>query len=100
MATQAPRSTLGTAVQVVFLLLLLTVLAGMLVLLFAVLSLVNTPARVAGDLGSSLNGVGTQASRAVSGAQQALQNVTDPNRPPVGLVQDTEFTSLQALRIG
>ncbi|HET6316499.1 MAG TPA: hypothetical protein VFG86_08575 [Chloroflexota bacterium] len=100
MATHAPRSTLGTAVQVVFLLLMLSALAGMLVVLFAVLSLLNTPARLAGDVGSRLSGVSTEASRAVSGAQQALQNATDPNRPPVGLVQDTEFTSLQAVNIG
>jgi hypothetical protein len=80
-ATQAPRSPLGTAVQVVFLLLMLSVLAGMVVVLFAVLSLLSTPGRVAGDLGSRLGGVSAEAQRAVSGAQQALQNVTDPNRP-------------------
>ncbi len=100
MATHAPRSTLGTAVQVVFLLLMLAALAGMLVVLFAVLSLLNTPGRVASDLGAGLYGVSTEASRAVTGAQQALQNATDPNRPPVGLVQDTEFTSLQTVNIG
>ncbi len=100
MATRAPRSSLGTAVQVVFLLLMLSVLAGVLLVLFAVLSLVNAPGRVAGDLGSRLGGVGTEASRAVSNAQQALQNVTDPNRPPTGLVYDNEFTSLQSVRVG
>lgn len=97
---QAPRSILGTAVQVVFLLLLLSVLAGMLVVLFAVLSLLNTPGRLAGDLGSRLSGVTSEAERAVSGAQQALQNVTDPNRPPTGLVYDNEFASLQVVRVG
>jgi hypothetical protein len=99
-AKQAPRSPLGTAVQVVFLLVLLSVLAGTLVVLFAVLSLINTPSRVAGDVGSRLGGVGAQASRAVSEAQQALQNVTDPSRPPTGLVYDTEFNSLQPVRVG
>ncbi len=99
-ATHAPRSTLGTAVQVVFLLLMLSVLAGVLVVLFAVLSLVQAPGRVAGDLGSRLSGVGSAASSAVTGAQQAIQNVTDPNRPPVGLVQDNEFMSLQQLKAG
>jgi hypothetical protein len=100
MATQPQRSILGTAVQVVFLLLMLSVLAGMLVVLFAVLSLVSAPSRVAGDLGSRLSGVTSEATRAVTGAQQVLQNVTDPNRPPAGLIYDNEFTSLHVVRVG
>jgi hypothetical protein len=80
-----------TAVQIVSLLVLLAILAGVLLVLFAVASLVSVPGQVAGGLG----GVTSQASRAVSGAQQALQNVTDPNHPPVGLTYDNEFSALQ-----
>ena len=95
-----PRSMLSTALQTVMLLLLLGILAAVLLVLFAVASLVNVPGQVAGGVGSQLGGVATQAGRAVSGAQQALQNATDPNHPPTGLVYDTEFSSLQAWHVG
>ena len=41
-----------------------------------------------------------RAGRAVSGAQQAVQNATDPNHPPTGLIYDTEFSSLQTWHAG
>jgi hypothetical protein len=90
------RGLLGTAVQVVILLLLLSILAAVVLVLFAVASLVSVPGQVAGGLG----GVTSEASRAVSNAQQALQNATDPNRPPTGLTYDNEFIALQVLRVG
>jgi hypothetical protein len=95
-----PRSMLGTAVQAVVLLLLLAILAGVLLVLFAVASLVNVPGQVAGGVGSQLGGVAAQASRGISGAQQALQNATDPNHPPAGLTYDTEFSSLLTWHAG
>lgn len=82
------------------LLLLLGILAAVLLVLFAVASLVNVPGQVAGGVGSQVSGVATQAGRAVSGAQQALQNATDPNHPPTGLVYDTEFSALQTWHVG
>ena len=91
---------LSTAVQGVFLLLLLAILAGVVLMLFAVMAVLNTPAQLAGGVGAQLSGASDQASRAVSGAQQALQNVTDPNRPPSGLSYDTEYTSLLTWRVG
>lgn len=94
------RGILGTAVQGVILLLLLAILAAVVLVLFAVASLVNVPGQVAGGVGSQLGGVATQAGRAVSGAQQALQNATDPNHPPTGLTYDTEFSSLQTWHVG
>jgi hypothetical protein len=100
MATPQPRNALGTAVQAVFLLLLLAILAGVVLMLFAVMSLLNAPAQLAGGIGSQLTGASAQAGRVVSGAQQALQNVTDPNRPPAGLSYDTEYTSLHTWRVG
>lgn len=100
MATQARPSVLGTVLQVVFLLLLLAVLAGVLFVLFNVVSLVNAPSQVAGGIGQGLSGASAQAGRVVTSAQQALQNVTDPNRPPVGLTYDTEFAELPVWRVG
>jgi hypothetical protein len=91
---------LGAAVQVVVLLLLLSILAGVVLMLFAVASLVGVPGQVAGGVGSRLSGVASEASRAVSGAQQALQNATDPNHPPAGLSYDNEFSSLPVWHLG
>jgi hypothetical protein len=94
------RGILGTALQGVILLLLLAILAAVVLVLFAVASLINVPGQVAGGVSSQLGGVAAQASRAVSGAQQALQNATDPNHPPTGLTYDTEFSSLQTWHVG
>jgi len=94
------RSLLGTAVQAVVLLLLLSILAAVVLVLFAVVAFVNVPGQVAGGVGSQLGGVAAQASRAVSGAQQALQNATDPNHPPSGLTYDNELASLQVWHVG
>jgi hypothetical protein len=82
------------------LLLLLSILAGVVLMLFAVTSLVNAPGQLAGGVTSRLGGVATEASRAVSSAQQALQNATDPNHPPSGLTYDNEFSGLQVLHVG
>jgi hypothetical protein len=87
-------------VQVVGLLLLLSILAAVLLVLFTVASLVNVPGQVAGGVGAQLTGVTSQASRAVGEAQQAVQNATDPNHPPSGLTYDTEFASLQTWHVG
>jgi len=94
------RGFLGAAVQVVVLLLLLSILAGVVLMLFTVASLVNAPGQVAGGVGSRLGGVASEASRAVSGAQQALQNATDPNHPPTGLIYDNEFSALPVWQVG
>jgi hypothetical protein len=93
MATQQRRDALGTAVQVVFLLLLLAILAGIVIATFTLVSFINAPARAATDVGSGLGGVARSA-------QQALQNATDPNHPPSGLSYDTEFTSLPVWQVG
>jgi hypothetical protein len=90
------RSVLLTAVQAVVLLLLLTVLAAVVLVLFAFASLLNAPNQVAGGV----SGVTTQAAHVVSGAQQALQNATDPNHPPSGLSYDTEFSTLTSWHVG
>ena len=81
----------------VILLLLLSILAGVVLMLFALAALVNAPGQLAGGVGSGLTGVASEASRAVSGAQQALQNATDPNHPPTGLVYDAEPAPPSAL---
>jgi hypothetical protein len=94
------RGLVGTALQVVLLLLLLSILAGVVLMLFAVLSLVNAPGQLAGGVTTGLGGVASEASRAVSGAQQALQNATDPNHPPTGLTYDNEFSALPVWHVG
>jgi hypothetical protein len=94
------RGVVGTALQVVLLLVLLSILAGVIMVLFAVASLVNAPGQVADGVGSRLGGVAAEASRAASGAQQALQNAADPNRPPTGLIYDNEFNALSVWRVG
>jgi hypothetical protein len=94
------RGLVGTALQVVLLLLLLSILAGVVLMLFAVLSMVNAPGQLAGGVTTGLGGVASEASRAVSGAQQALQNATDPNHPPTGLTYDNEFSALPVWHVG
>jgi hypothetical protein len=91
---------LGAAVQVVVLLLLLSILAGVVFVLVAVASLAGMPGQVAGGVGSRFGGVASEASRAVTGAQQALQNATDPNHPPTGLIYDHEFSGLHIWHLG
>jgi hypothetical protein len=98
--TQPPRSALGTAVQVIALLLLLSILGAVLLVLVAMASLVNVSGQVAGGVGSQLGGVSAEVGRAASAAQQAVQNVTDPNRPPAGLTYDTELATLQVWHVG
>ncbi|MDQ3811097.1 MAG: hypothetical protein M3336_12480 [Chloroflexota bacterium] len=101
MATQQQqRSVFGSAVQAVVLLLLLAILAAVLLMLFALASLLNAPGQVVGGVGSRLSGATAEAGRVVGGAQQALQNLTDPNRPPTGLVYDTEYSALYTWRVG
>jgi hypothetical protein len=94
------RGLVGTAVQVVILLLLLSILAGIVLVLFAVASLVSVPGQVTSGVGSQLGGVASQARSAVSDAQQALQNATDPTHPPTGLTYDNEFSLLQVWHVG
>ncbi|MCA1648480.1 MAG: hypothetical protein LC797_24475 [Chloroflexi bacterium] len=94
------RGLIGTALQVVALLLLLAILAGVVLVLFAVATLVNAPSRVVGGVGAGVSGVAAEASRAVSSAQQAVQNATDPNHPPTGLAYDDEYSALLVWHVG
>ena len=81
-------------------LLLLAILAGVLLVLVAVASLLSVPSQVAGGVGSRLGGVAAEASRAVGSAGQAVRNATDPAHPPTGLVYDTELASLEVWHVG
>jgi hypothetical protein len=91
--TESRRGLLSTAIQLITLLILLAILAGVGLVLLAMASLTNVPTQFGG-------GVASQASRAVSAAQQVLQNATDPNHPPAGLMYDAEFSSLQVWHVG
>jgi hypothetical protein len=94
------RGVVGTAVQLVILLLLLSILATVVILLLAIAPLVSVSGQVGGGVSSQLGGVASQAGRAVSSAQQAVQNVTDPNHPPTGLTYDNELSALQVWHVG
>ena len=83
------RNLIAIAIQLVFLLLLLAILAGVVFVLLQVVSFTRAPS----DLASN-------ASQAVSGVQTAIENVADPNHPPAGLTLDTEFTALDVLHVG
>jgi type II secretory pathway pseudopilin PulG len=92
-AGQRSRNVLGMALQLAALVLLLAILATVIVGLFALVSVVNAPREVA-------TGVTAQAGQALSSAQQAIQNATDPNHPPSGLNYDTELTALDVWHVG
>src|SRR5579864_1950201 len=70
-SAQRSRNVLGTALQLVALLLLLSMVALVVSGVFAVLTVTRAPGQVA-------SGVTAQASQALSAAQQAIQNATDP----------------------
>lgn len=86
------RGILASAIQVLTLLILLGILAGVALVFVSIASLTNVPGQ--------FSGVSSQASKALTVAQQAVQNVTDPNHPPMGLVYDTEFASLEVWHTG
>ena len=93
---QRTQSTLGIVIQVVGLVLLLAILAGVVVTVFAVASLTSMP----GQVGRQFDDVTSDAARAVGSASEALQRAADPNRPPTGLTYDTEYTALHVWRVG
>jgi hypothetical protein len=95
LADRAPRtrSILGTALQVLVLVLLLAIVALVLAGVFAVVSLVSAPRDVA-------SGVTNRAGQVISDAQQAIQDATDPNHPPAGLSYDTELTGVDVWHLG
>lgn len=83
------RNVLGTAIQVVFLLLLLTILAGVVFVVLQVAAVTRAPTDFAG-----------RTTQALTTAEQALQNVTDPNHPPTALAYDTELSALDVWHVG
>jgi hypothetical protein len=83
------RGLVSTAIQIVFLLLLLAIFAGVVLVLVQVVSLTRAPTNFASG-----------ASQALSGVQTAIENVTDPNHPPTGLAYDTEFSALDVWHVG
>ena len=93
---QRSHSTLGLIMQIVGLMLLLAVLAGVLFAVLAVASLTTVPGRVGNQFGDAASG----AARAVGGAGEAIQRAADPNRPPTRMTYDTEYTALQVWRVG
>jgi hypothetical protein len=96
-----PRpSLLGTTIQVLTIALLLAILASVLLVLFSLASLASMPAQLTGGFGQRVGGLASEVSRTASGIQSAVQDATDPNRPPTGLSYDTELSSLQVWHTG
>src|SRR5258708_37191250 len=87
------RGVLTTAVQLLALLILLAILAGVGLVLLAIASLTNVPTQFGG-------GMASQASGVVGAARQALQSATDPNHPPTGLAYDSELAGLDEWHVG
>jgi hypothetical protein len=83
------RGVLGTLLQVVGLLVLLGLLAGVVLVLFALFSAINMPAQAAGGLQARLSALG-----------QSLQAAADPTHPPAGLSYDAEYAALTVLGVG
>jgi hypothetical protein len=83
------RNLIGLAIQVVLLVLLLTILAGVVFVVLQVASITRAP-----------NDLASGAGQAVSGVQTAIENITDPSHPPSGLAYDTEFTALDVWHVG
>ena len=90
------RGVLGTALQVVGLLLALSLLVGVVLVLVALISAINMPNQLAGGVQSRLSSL----PQAVGQAQQAIVDATDPTHPPSGLTYDTEFDALTVLEVG
>jgi hypothetical protein len=88
-----PRNLLGTAIQILVVLLLVAMLGGVLIVLAEALTVVRAPTDVA-------SGAAARASQALSDAEQAVTNATDPNHPPVGLTYDTEFAAFDVWHVG
>jgi hypothetical protein len=84
---------LGIIIQLLVACILLAVLAGVLIAILTFRSIANAPGQAANDVGSRVGG-------AVSSAQRAIQDVTDPNRPPTDVTSDTEFSALQVWHVG
>ena len=94
------RLSLGAAIQAIVLLLLLAIFGALLLVLFAVASLLNVPGQVAGGVSGGLGGVAAGASQALGAAERSLRDATDPAHPPSGLTYDTEFSTLQTWKVG
>jgi hypothetical protein len=94
------HDVLGTALRILALLLLVALLVTVGVALWAMLSLVNAPARLAGGVGAQVGDAAASVGQAVASAQQNLQALSDPAHPPSGLTYDTEYAALQTWRVG
>ena len=82
------------------LLLLLAMVAGVVLVLVGIWSLLGTPGRLAGGLGGGMTDAAGQAQRAAAEVAQSVRDATDPTHPPSGLTYDNEFSTLQTFRVG
>lgn len=90
-------SFLRIALQLVTLLLLLTLTAGMAALILAVGSLVGLPGRTAESIGGRVGSAASDAARGVSEAARSLRDAADPAHPPTGFTYDQEYVELRVV---
>jgi hypothetical protein len=93
-SSRPSRLSLGTAIQAMVLLLLLAIFGAVVLVLFAVASLLNVPGQMVGGVSGGLGGAAASAGQALSAAERSLRNAADPAHPPSGLTYDTEYSAL------
>ena len=102
MATSSRPSRLnfGSVIQALILVLLLAMFGSLLLVLLTLASLLRVPGQVVGGVSGGLSGAAASASQALSSAERSLRDAADPTHPPSGLSYDTEYSSLQTLKVG
>jgi hypothetical protein len=95
------RDPLGTASRVAGLLVKLTLLAILVAILVAGLSLLGVGGRTTAGLGEQIGAAIERSSGAVGNVAQTIRDATDPAHPPRGpITYDTEFAELATYRVG
>ena len=90
----------GSVIQALILVLLVAMFASLLLVLFALASLLQVPGQVVGGVSGSLSGAAASATQALSSAERGVRDAADPTHPPSGLTYDAEYSSLQTWRVG
>ena len=99
-SSRSPGLNFGSVIQALILVLLLAMFGSLLLVLLTVASLLRVPGQVVGGVSGGLSGAAANASQALSAAERSLRDAADPTHPPSGLTYDTEYSSLQTLKVG
>jgi hypothetical protein len=99
-SSRSPGLNFGNVIQALILVLLLAMFGSLLLVLLTLASLLRVPGQVVGGVSGGLSGAAASASQALSSAERSLRDAADPTHPPTGLTYDTEYASLQTVRLG